>query len=403
MTHSRRLAFLVLLCAAVTVGVSFGIRHSFGLFMRPIPIDLGWGRESLSLVIAVQALLNGVAAPFAGALSDKWGPARTVMLGGIFYTCGLLVMSQSVTVAGMLFGGGLLAGMGLSACGLPVLLSVVGRAAPEHKRSLWLGIVTAGATAGQLVIIPITQWTIEHHGWSVALVVLAAAAVLILPLALCLGLAGSLKTETVSQQSLGEALVEARAHSGYILLTLGFFVCGFQVQFIASHLPAFVEDQGLGLKLAASTLVIIAFFNMFGAWTAGYLGGMLRKKYLLTGIYLVRSVLISAFVLLPVTEASVLVFSAVMGFIWLGTVPLTSGLIAQVFGPRYMATLYAIVYLSHQVGNFCGAWAGGRVFDATGSYEAVWWIAASLGVVAAILHFPMDDKPIARSLVPARA
>jgi predicted MFS family arabinose efflux permease len=397
------MAFLVLLCAAVTVGLSFGIRQSFGLFIRPIPMDLGWGRETFSMVIAVQALLNGVAAPFAGALSDKWGPARTVMLGGIFYTCGLLVMSQSITAAGMLFGGGLLAGMGLSACGLPVLLSAVGRAAPDDKRSLWLGIVTAGATAGQLVIIPVTQWAIADYGWSLALVVLTAFAALILPLAICLGLTRSLESESMARQRLREALVEARGHSGYLLLTLGFFVCGFQVQFIASHLPAFVEDKGLGVELAATTLVVIAFFNVFGAWFAGYLGGTLRKKYLLTGIYLVRTVLIAVFVLLPVTEFSVLAFSAVIGFIWLGTVPLTSGLIAQVFGPRYMATLYAIVYLSHQFGNFCGAWVGGRVFDATGSYEVVWWIAAGLGIVAAILHFPMDDKPIERAYAPARA
>ena len=207
---------------------------------------------------------------------------------------------------------------------------------------------------------------------------------------------GAPRGEERETQSLREALAEARTHSGYLLLTVGFFVCGFQVQFVASHLPAFVEDAGLGKELAATSLVVIAAFNMAGAWLAGLLGGRHRKKYLLTGIYLARTALIVVFVSLPVSELSVLAFSAIMGFIWLGTVPLTSGLIAQVFGARYMATLYAIVYLSHQLGNFAGAWVGGRVFDATGSYVGVWWMAAALGIVAAVLHAPIDDRPVAR-------
>jgi predicted MFS family arabinose efflux permease len=387
---------LVLVCSFLTIGLAFGIRQSFGLFIVPVSLDMQWGRETFSLVIAVQALLNGVAAPFAGALADRWGPWRTVMAGGVFYSSGLFLMSQAVSPVGMMLGGGLLAGMGLSACGMPILLSVVGRNAPEHKRSMWLGIVTAGATAGQLAIIPLAQYAIASHGWVTALVVLAIGATLVVPLAVCLGLAGRGRKQEKDVQSLGQALTEARMHSGYVLLTLGFFVCGFQVQFVASHLPAFVEDSGLGKELAATSLVVIAGFNMVGAWLSGLLGGRHRKKYLLAGIYLSRAVLIALFVSLPVTELSVLAFSAVMGFIWLGTVPLTSGLIAQVFGPRYMATLYAIVYLSHQLGNFAGAWVGGRVFDATASYTAVWWMAAALGVVAAVLHAPIDDQPVER-------
>ncbi len=389
-------ALSVLVCAALTVAIAFGIRQSFGLFVVPVSVSLDWGRETFSLVIAVQALLNGVAAPFAGALADRWGAGRTVLGGGIAYTLGLWLMSQSVTPEGMLLGGGLLAGMGLSACGMPVLLSVAGRNAPPGRRSAWLGFVVAGGTAGQLAIVPLTQYVIASHGWAAAMAALAAGAALVVPLALCLAFAGRGAAKEPDTQTLREALAEARAHRGYLLLTAGFFVCGFQVQFVASHLPAFVEDAGLGKELAATTLVVIAFFNVFGAWTSGALGGRYRMKYLLCGIYLARTLLIAVFVSLPVTEASVLVFSAIMGFIWLGTVPLTSGLIAQVFGPRYMATLYAVVYLSHQIGNFMGAWVGGRVFDATGSYTAVWWIAAGLGLAAALLHAPIDDRPVAR-------
>jgi len=386
----------VLLCACLIVGIAFGIRQTFGLFVVPVSEDLAWGRETFSLVIAVQALLNGIAAPFAGALADRWGPGRTVFAGGIVYATGLALMSQSVTPAGMLLGGGLLAGMGLSACGMPVLLSVVGRTAPKDKRSSWLGLVTVGGTAGQLAIIPLAQHTISTQGWAASLALLAAIATLVVPLAVCIALAGRVREREPDTQTLREAIAEARRHRGYLLLTLGFFVCGFQVQFVASHLPAFVEDAGLGKELAAMTLFVIAVFNMFGAWLAGVAGGRLRKKNLLAGIYVARAALIAVFVSLPVTESSVLAFSAIMGFIWLGTVPLTSGLIAQVFGPRYMATLYAIVYLSHQVGNFTGAWVGGRVFDATGSYVAVWWIAVALGLLAAALHAPIDDRPLAR-------
>jgi MFS family permease len=381
-TAPHRLALLVLVCAVVIVGLAFGTRQSFGLFMRPITLDLGWGRETLSLVIAVQALLNGLAAPFAGAISDRWGTGRTVMTGGVLYAGGLVLMAHSTTPAEMILGGGLLVGMGISACGMPVLLAAAARAAPEDKRSLWLGIVTAGATAGQLAIIPLVQGVIASHGWSAALLSLAACFALLVPLAACLGVAGRGETKSRDSQTLGQALREARGHSGYLLLTAGFFVCGFQVQFISTHLPAYVEDQGFGKDVAATALVVIAVFNMAGAWLAGYLGGKQRKKYLLTAIYL-----------------TVFVFSATIGFIWLGTVPLTSGLVAQVFGPRYMATLYAIVYLSHQSGNFAGAWVGGRLFDSTGSYATVWWIAAGLGVAAAIVHAPIDDRPVER---PAR-
>lgn len=396
MTSSYRLALTVLLCACVVVGLAFGVRQSFGLLMRPITMDLGWGRETLSLVFAVQALLNGFAAPFAGAVSDKWGVGRTLALGCVLYGLGLVVMAFSGTPTTMILGGGLLVGMGVSACGMPVMLGAVGKVAPEAKRSQWLGLVAVGATAGQLAIIPGAQAVIAQHGWSVALLAGASCFILVLPLVAFMGIAEGKTASSRSPQKLSEALVEARGHSGFILLTVGFFVCGFQVQFVASHLPAFIEDQGFSPQFAANALVTIAGFNMIGSWFAGYLGDRRRKKYLLSGIYLARAVIISIFVILPVTEVTVMVFCAIIGLIWLGTVPLTSGIVAQVFGARYMSTLFGIVFLSHQLGNFTGAWIGGFVFDATGGYQAVWWIAAGLGLLAAVLHAPIDDRPLRR-------
>lgn len=397
MTVTRKGAAAVVVCAVFIVAIAFGTRQSFGLFMRPITLDLGWGREGLSLVFAIQALLNGLAAPAAGIIADKWGPGRLVAAGGLLYAIGLAVMAGSTTPTMMLIGGGVLSGMGISACGMPIMLSVIGKVAPEDKRSLWMGFVTAGGTAGQLAVIPLSQYVIGAHGWSAALMVLASATALIVPLGIYLA---TLNTREVSSaansQTLGQALREARSHTGYVLLTLGFFVCGFQVQFIATHLPAFIIDSGLTSALAAGALVVIALSNMFGAALAGYMGGRWRKRNLLTGMYFARGVVIIVFISAPITETSVIIFSVVLGFMWLGTVPLTSGIVAQVFGPRYMATLFAIVYLSHQAGNFAGAWIGGHIFDATGSYDMVWWIAAILGFVATGLHAVIDDRPVAR-------
>ena len=401
MPSSRQSAVMVLLCACLIVSLAFGVRQSFGLLMRPITLDLGWGRETLSLVFAIQAVLNGFAAPFAGAISDKWGVGRTVAIGCALYGAGLIVMAYSGAPTTMLLGGGLLVGMGVSACGMPVLLGAVGKVAPEEKRSTWLGLVAVGATAGQLAIIPGTQMLISAQGWSFALLALSVCFVLGLPIAYWMGAAAdrvvaSKPKSNAPVQNLTQALVEARGHSGFILLTIGFFVCGFQVQFVATHLPAFIQDQGFGPQFASNALVTIAGFNMVGAWCAGYLGGRYRKKYLLTWIYLLRAIAIAIFMLAPISEVSILVFCGAIGLIWLGTVPLTSGIVAQVFGPRFMATLFGIVFLSHQLGNFAGAWVGGFVFDTTGSYTAVWWFAAGLGVLAALFHVPIDDRPVQR-------
>lgn len=401
MSSTTRSAVLVLLGSCLIVGLAFGVRQSFGLLMRPVTLELGWSRETLSLVFAIQAVLNGFMAPFAGAVSDKWGVGRTIAIGCGFYGAGLVIMAFSATPTAMILGGGVLVGMGVSACGMPVLLGAVGKVAPEEKRSTWLGLVAVGATAGQLAIIPLTQFLVANQGWSNALLALAVCFVVGLPIAFWMGRAADRSAAAKvkpggATQNLTQALVEARGHSGFILLTIGFFVCGFQVQFVATHLPAFIEDQGFDAGFASTALITIAGANMIGAWFAGYLGGRYRKKYLLTWIYLLRAAAITIFMLTPISELAILIFCGTIGLIWLGTVPLTSGIVAQVFGPRFMSTLFGIVFLSHQLGNFAGAWVGGVVFDSTGSYEAVWWIAAGLGVLAAMFHVPIDDKPVTR-------
>jgi len=390
------MARVVFVCCTVIVCITFGTRQGFGLFLRPITLDLGWTREALAATFATQVLMIGLLAPVAGAVADRWSPGRAILLGGALFSAGLFVMAAAGTPQAMLAGGGLLAGAGLSACGLPLVLSVVGRVAPEERRSLWLGIATAAATLGQVVLVPITQQLIAALGWRGAVLALACLALLTLPLAGVIAASRHQGLSNRAEQSLAEALREARAHRGYLLLTLAFFVCGFHVQFIAIHLPAYIADQGLAPELAASALVMIALGNALGSWLSGWLGGWLRKKYLLSAIYLGRSLLFLAFISVPVSAASVLAFSGALGVLWLSTVPLTSGIVAQVFGPRYMATLFAIVYLSHQVGSFTGVWIGARIFDTTGSYDVVWWITIGLGLVAAAMHLPINDRPLAR-------
>lgn len=391
-----RSPLFVLIAAALIVFVSFGIRQSFGLFMRPMTIDLGWGREVLSLSFATQNLMIGMAVPFAGALADRWGAPPTVALGGALFGLGILVMSQSTTPEWMFAGAGLMAGIGLGSCGLPLILAVVGQVAPADKRSLWLGIATACATGGQLAIVPLSQSLIAGYNWVVALLVLSVLAGLIAPMAFSMTAALTPETGKDTHMRLSEALREAAGHRGYLLLTLGFYVCGFHVSFIAVHLPAYLADQGASPALGATALMLIALFNMIGSWISGWLAGKVSKKYLLSTIYIVRSMIIAAFLVLPVTPVTIILFAAAIGFVWLSTVPPTSGLVAQIFGVRYMGVLFGIVYLSHQFGSFTGVWLGGRIFDATGNYDAVWWSAIALGLVSALLHLPIDDLPVKR-------
>jgi MFS family permease len=397
--HDRSLLLspvFILFLAAFIVFMSLGIRQSFGLFMRPITMDLGWGREVLSLALATQNLMIGIAAPFAGILADRWGAPRTIALGGLIFSLGMVIMSQSTAPTAMFASAGLMAGIGLGACGLPLVLSVVGKIAPAEKRSLWLGIVTACATGGQLLIVPLSQTLLSTMDWVLALAALATMAGLIIPMAYSMSAAVTRDTGRDTEIDPKEAMREAADHRGYILLTAGFFVCGFQVAFIAIHLPAYLADEGISPALGATALMLIALFNMGGSWTSGWLAGRIPKKYLLTSIYILRSLVIAAFITFPISPLTVVLFACAVGFLWLSTVPATLGLVAQIFGTRYMAMLYGVVYMSHQFGSFTGVWLGGSIFDATGNYDPIWWGAVALGVVSALLHLPINDQPVAR-------
>lgn len=391
----------VLLCATAIILIVNGSRQNFGLFLVPLSTDMGWGREEFSFAVALQNLVLGVAAPFVAGIADRWGPIRVIAAAGTTYAVGVFLISVSDSPAIMALTAGLIVGLGVSGCGLALLLGLVGRVASDRSRSIWLGIVASGGSAGQFVFAPVNNALITGFGWSDGLVVLAIIIAMVAPLALSLS-AGS--AETLSQkstQSLRQALTEARGHSGYWLLVSGFFVCGFQVQFIAMHLPGYLQDSGADSWLAASALATIGLFNMAGTLGAGWLGGLFRKKYLLSLLYLSRALLFLVFIHVPPSQTTVLIFSAVLGILWLSTVPLTSGIVAQVFGPRYMGTLFAIVYMSHQLGSFAGVWLGGYFYDATGSYEASWWLAIALGFAAALIHWPINDKPVARLVEPA--
>lgn len=387
--------YLLVACGAMILLIGMGMRNTFGLFLQPMSSDLDLPRQVFSLAIAIQMLVWGASQPIFGGLADKYGAARIVVLGSLIYVGGLLLMANATDSLDLYGGAGVLVGMGISATGFAVLLGPVGRAFPPERRSMALGIVSAGGSSGQLVMAPVAGGLISDIGWVGSFLALAAIAALIIPLAL--GVRGKIVADKVSANSLGEALNEALKHPGYWLLCGGFFVCGFHVSFIATHLPPFLSDHELPQMLAATSIALIGLFNIFGTITSGWLGGKFRQKNILSFYYLGRAIVIGGFLIFPVTQTSVLVFAALMGFLWLGTVPLTSGLVARVFGPRYLGALFGIVFFSHQIGGFLGAWLGGYVFDLTGSYDLVWLIAVGLGVLASILHWPISDSPIDRA------
>ncbi len=398
-----RRPIVVLLAAMTMVMFTWGIRQSFGLLLRPITDGFGWGREDLSIAFATNSLIIGLISPIVGAIADKWGPIKVLFTGAILYTTSLVLMSQATTPTGMLLSTGIVGGLGMGSCGLTLILSIVGRVAREEQRSLWFGIVTGAATAGQLAIVPIYQHVIDTRGWVTSVLVMAAMAALLVPLSAAMAQAGKSALAQKHNQTLGQALQQASRHKGFWLMTVAFFVCGFQLQFIANHLPAFLEDRGQAGALGASAIALIGLFNMIGTWVSGWLGGRYRRKYLLCCVYMGRSLIMLAFIHAPINSLTVSLFSAGVGLLWLATLPLTSGMVASMFGPRYMATLYGIVFLSHQIGSFMGVWLGGRIYDVTGSYMPAWWLAIALGGVAALLHFPIDDRPVELVTAPAGA
>jgi MFS family permease len=393
---ARPAAWLVLFAAMVVLGLNMGVRQTFGLFLEPMTAALDVSRGTFSLAIAVQNLLWGVLQAVCGALADRYGGGRIMAVGGVLYAIGLAVMALVQTPLGLHLGAGLLVGIAVSASGFPLVLSAVARAAPEDKRSAWLGLASAGGSMGQFVLLPGAQGLIAGLGWVDALLVLGLLSALIVPLAAALAGKAHTGAGSIGEQSLKEAMGEAGRHRGFLLLTAGFFVCGFHVSFVATHLPAYISATGLAAFVGATALSLIGFFNIIGGLSAGWLGGRFRKKRVLTYIYLGRSAAIALLLVLPKTAVTVYAFSAVFGLLWLGTVPLTSGLVGQIFGPRYMATLFGFVMFSHQIGAFFGAWLGGISYDLTGSYQIVWLIAMLLGLAAAALHWPIADAPVGR-------
>ena len=385
--------FVVMGAACLLLFLSFGTRASFGLFLTPVSADLGWGREVFALAIAIQNIVVGAAQPFVSAYADRFGTGRTVFVGGLIYSAGLWVMAHATNPADAYLGLGLLVGLGLSGTSFAIVFAAVGRVTPERHRSFALGATGSIGSVGQFAMVPAGQAFLDAYGWSTVLLILSGAILVSLLLA---GVVRGRPDEPATPQSLSEALREARDHGGYRLLVCGFFVCGFHVAYVGTHFPAYVTDRGLQPEYGAWALSLVGLFNIVGSFAAGYLGGRFSKRRLLSYLYIGRALLFTAFLLLPTTGGTVLVFGAVMGLLWLSTVPVTSALVAQIFGARYMGTLFGIVFFSHQMGAFLGAWLGGYMYDLTGSYDTVWWIAVGLGLVSALLHWPIDERPVAR-------
>ena len=392
---------VVLIAGGFILILAMGTRHSFGLFLQPMSMDLGWGRETFAFAMAVQNLVWGAAQPFAGMVADRYGAGRVLLGGALLYIAGLVMMALSTTGLGLSLGGGVLIGLGLSGTTFSIIYGVIGRTFEPAKRSMALGIAGAAGSFGQFVMLPYGQTLISAFGWLNSLLVLAATLTLILPLTSALVEMRETGAGAGHSQSALEAMREAFAHRSFVLLTLGFFVCGFQVVFIGVHFPAFLLDRGLTANDGVTALALIGLFNIFGTYSCGWLGGRYSKKYLLAALYLLRSVTIVVFLALPVTPLSSAVFAAAMGLLWLGTVPLTNGLVAQIFGVSHLSMLSGFVFFSHQIGSFLGVWLGGYLFDTTGSYELVWLIAIALGVAAAVANWPIDERQIERQ-APAR-
>ncbi|QXD25163.1 MFS transporter [Opitutia bacterium ISCC 51] len=383
-------AFYIILISAVSVGVGMGARQSLGLFLQPISESLSTGRGTFSLAIAVQNILFGL--PFAGMLADKIGPRWVVVGGAVLYAAGFAILSAASSVFTLYFGMGVLVGLALSGTSYVVVLGAVARVVPAERRSTAFGIVTAAGSFGTFAVVPGMQWLINAVGWESTLWYAAVLVGIIGLFALGYPSGSTLSnTDPSNTEPLGKSLRNACTHSGYLLLNIGFFVCGFHVAFIATHLPAYLADHGLPKMIAATALSLIGLFNMGGSYLFGRLGDRYRKKYLLSILYGIRALIICCFLIVPVTNATALIFACFIGFVWLATVPLTSGTVAQIFGSRHLSSLYGIVFFSHQLGSFLGVWLGGRIYDASGSYNLVWIGAIILGFAAAIIHLPIKD------------
>ncbi|MEX2454443.1 MAG: MFS transporter [Rhodospirillaceae bacterium] len=402
-----RTPFVILLAGTTIVFLSLGVRMTFGLWLEPATLDL-WGPgelKILSLAIALQSLFWGIGTPIAGNIADRYGTGRVIAASGILYTAGLLLMTVSHSPLMAHLSIGVLTGFAMSGAMFPIILSAISRAVAPEKRSLYLGIASAGGSSGQVLMIPMGQYFIDTQGWVVTLYIMAIMTALIVPLAVVMmtrkAVAGS--GPAIPVQRTAEAIREAFGHRGYMLLTGGYFVCGLQTMFIGTHFPTMLKSLHVDATIAALSLSLIGAFNIVGTFAWGAAGGRFRQKYLLCWLYSLRSVVMAAFILLPVSSASVLAFSAAMGLLWLGTVPLTGSIVAQVFGLRHMGMLFGFAFVAHQLGSFIGIYAAGYFFDLFGNYNAVWWSAIVMGLVASLMNYPINDKPLERGAQPQRA
>lgn len=395
------LPFILILVAGCAVALlTFGPRSVFGLFLLPMTQEFGWGRDVFGFAVAVQNLLWGLGSPFAGALADRFGTVKVMCAGAVLYAAGLVLMAYADTSGLLYLSAGVLVGFGLSAASFNLVLAAFGKLLPPHLRSLGFGAATAAGSFGQFLFPPLTRGLMDSIGWQETAVVFGASMLLVMPFSLALatrGAAGAPQTaQAAPQQSIGSALSEALRHPSYVMLVLGFFTCGFQLAFVTVHMPAFLVDKGMTLSVGAYTLALIGLFNIAGSLTAGYLSTRMSRKWLLAFIYAGRGVAITAFVLAPISPLSCYIFGAAMGFLWLSTVPPTSGLVMLMFGTRYMAMLYGFAFFSHQVGGYLGVWLGGKLYVQTGSYDWVWWLSVALSFASAAINLPIKERPVAR-------
>ncbi len=386
---------VVLVASGLLLALSMGIRHGFGLFLQPMSAELHWGRETFALALAVQNLVWGAATPFAGMFADRFGTHKVVFACALLYIAGLATMAHATTPLMMVLTAGVLIGIGLAGLSFSTVAGVLGRNYPAEKRSMALGISAAAGSFGQFAMLPVTELLLTHLGWYGALLALAAVGLLMLPLSAAV-YERHLGSSHALQQSAGDAMREAVGHRGYMLLTVGFFVCGFQVVFVGVHLPAYLADKGLPPHVAVTALALIGLFNIVGTWTTGWLGSRMPKRYILSTIYFGRAVVSSVFFFVPVSAWTVYAFAVALGLLWLSTVPPTNGIVAQIFGVRYLAMLSGVTFFSHQIGSFLGAWLGGKLYDTTGSYDVVWYLSIALGVLAGLINLPIDEREIAR-------
>ncbi len=390
--------FQVLACGAAIVTLSMGIRHGFGLWLQPITQAMGWTRESFALALAIQNIAWGLVGVFAGMAADRFGAFRVLCVGAVLYGLGLVGMALSPTTLLFALTTGLLIGAAQAGTTYAVIYGVLGRQIAPEKRSWAMGVAAAAGSFGQFLMVPVEGFLISSLGWQDALLALSLLVLLIVPLALGLrepGFRGTAPTQR--SQTVGQALAEAVRTPSFALLTLGYFVCGFQVVFIAVHMPSYIKDLGLSPQVASFSLALIGLFNVFGTYIAGSLGQRMPRRFILAFIYLARSVVIVVFLLVPISPMSVYVFSAVMGMLWLSTVPPTNATIAQIFGVQHLSMLGGLVFFSHQIGSFMGVWLGGVLYDRTGSYDIVWYLSIGLGVLACLVNLPVREQPLQRT------